>query len=222
MRIICISDTHQLHDSVKVPDGDVLIHAGDFMSYGSKNKEIRKFDDWLGTLPHPIKICIAGNHDVLFERKPGIARPLLTNCYYLQDGEYTLPNGWRVWGSPWQPEFCNWAFNLDRGEPLREKWDLIPDGIDILITHGPPSGIMDVTEPFRHYPGGHSGCEELLKKVKALAPKLHVFGHIHSGHGRYWDGKTTYVNASVCDERYNPIYEPIVVDFEGDGNVATD
>lgn len=204
MKIVCLSDTHTMHDSIAVPDGDLLIHAGDFCGKGTI-QELVKFNTWLGTLPHPNKVVIAGNHDWPFERDP-TARELLNNAIYLQDSEVTI-NGLRIYGSPWQPAFFNWAFNLERGEALRRKWDLIPDGIDILVTHGPPFGIGDRTRN-----GNHAGCEELLKALPRVKPRIHICGHIHEGYGTHLLGESggLLINASNCDSHYRPVNPPIV------------
>lgn len=218
MKIVCLSDTHGLHDQVAVPDGDLLLHAGDFTMRG-RPEEITPFDAWLGTLPHRHRVVVAGNHDFLFEKSPAEARRLLVNATYLEDSAATI-DGLRVWGSPWQPWFMDWAFNLRRGEPLREKWSLIPDGTDILVTHGPPHGIRDEVRKLagRAFAaitgqGGHVGCEELLAAVEARPPRLHVFGHIHEGYGIERRGATTFVNASICDARYRPVNAPVVVEL---------
>jgi len=205
MRIVCISDTHALHDRVRVPEGDLLVHAGDLSSRGTE-AEIRAFDAWLGRLPHPHKVVIAGNHDFAFERDAE-ARRLITNATYLQDEEVTL-GGLRIWGSPWQPRFFDWAFNLDRGAPLAVKWAKIPAGIDVLVTHGPPMGTLDRTS------GGQLvGCEALEDALARIRPRLHVFGHIHEAAGRLDRDGTIFVNASTCDLRYRPVHPPIVVDL---------
>src|SRR5262245_57714244 len=142
-RIVCISDTHTRHEELEMPPGDILVHAGDLTDLGDET-DVVDFDRWLGTLPYPHKIVIAGNHDFLFERDPVRARRLITNAVYLQDSEVEV-EGLRFWGSPWQPWFYDWAFNLARGEPLAAKWRLIPEQTDVLITHGPPAGICDTT-----------------------------------------------------------------------------
>jgi Icc-related predicted phosphoesterase len=103
---------------------------------------IKDFDDWLGTLPHKHKIVICGNHDLCFEDNPKEARKLMKNAHYLEDETIEI-EGLKFYGSPWQPEFHNWAFNLNRGEEIKKKWDLIPNDTDVLITHGPPYGILD-------------------------------------------------------------------------------
>lgn len=205
MRIVCISDTHNQHDLIRVPDGDLLIHAGDLTGYGIL-PQIEKAADWLRSLPHPQKIVIAGNHDWGFQNEPEEALALMDGLTYLEDAEVVV-GGLRIWGSPWQPAFCDWAFNLEPGEALRKKWDLIPEGIDILVTHGPPRGQGDVT-----FDGRSVGCEELLDAVRRIRPAYHVFGHIHEGYGVTTEGATTFVNASNCDHTYAPINAPIVLE----------
>jgi predicted phosphohydrolase len=205
IRIVCVSDTHRMHDGLVVPEGDLLVHAGDSTKRG-RLVEIEEVDRWLGTLPHPHKVIIAGNHDFAFERGPE-ARARITHATYLQD-ELATVLGLRIWGSPWQPRFFDWAFNADRGR-LWEKWALIPADVDVLVTHGPPMGILDVTAS-----GEHVGCEELLRELDRVRPRLHVFGHIHEAYGIVRRGETTFVNASTCDLSYQPVQPPIVVDLD--------
>jgi Icc-related predicted phosphoesterase len=223
MKIVLLSDTHGLHDSIRVPHGDLLIHAGDLSSSGT-DREVAAAAQWLGSLPHRHKIAIAGNHDWLFERQPTRAATLLRSAgiIYLQDSGITL-GGLTIYGSPWQPEFMHWAFNVPRGQ-LAKHWKQIPTGLDILITHGPPYGILDqrvqpglrklapweAEEPF--VGSDHVGCVELLAAVERVKPQVHVFGHIHSGYGATQNQHTGFYNASVCDEDYEPIHEPWLID----------
>lgn len=214
VRVVILSDSHGLHRRVRVPPGDLLIHAGDFTSAGELHV-VRDFNLWLGELPHTHKVVIAGNHEITFEdpdtRERAIS--LLTNARYLEDREVRV-EGLRIWGSPWQPEFNDWAFNLKRGEPLRAKWSLIPrDGVDVLVTHGPPHGVLDLTRPFEGEKSRNVGCEELLQAVREVKPRLHAFGHIHEAAGKTVIGSTTFVNASVCDFGYRPVNEAAVVDL---------
>ena len=206
MRIVCLSDTHDLHAEIVVPDGDLLIHAGD-VSQGGQPEEIRAFADWFAALPHRHKVLIAGNHDFLFERESEHARTLVTNAVYLCDEAVEI-EGLRIWGSPWQPWFYDWAFNLARGPEIRAKWDLIPEDCDILVTHGPPAGHGDVTVR-----GEGVGCEDLREAVRRVRPRLHVFGHIHEGYGLTRADGTVFVNASSCDVRYRPVNPPIVLEW---------
>lgn len=202
---MCISDTHSTHDQMVLPDGDLLLHAGDATKRGDRH-EIEAFDRWLSAQPHRHRVVIAGNHDFAFEREAE-ARHWITGATYLQDEGMTI-EGLRIWGSPWQPRFFDWAFNLDRGQPLREVWSRIPDDVDVLLTHGPPHGILD-----RTFRGEDVGCEELLAAVQRVRPRLHVFGHIHEAYGRLERDGTVFVNASSCDLSYAPTQAPIVVDL---------
>jgi Icc-related predicted phosphoesterase len=206
MRIVCISDTHSRHGELRLPEGDALIVAGDFTKRGTR-EQIESFDRWLGTLPHRHRIVIAGNHDFAFEDVAG-ARAWITNATYLQDEEVTV-EGLRIYGSPWQPRFFDWAFNLDRGAPLRAMWAKIPTGVDVLVTHGPPRGILDRTSR-----GEDVGCDDLRDAVlDRIRPRLHVFGHIHEAHGELVNDGVRFVNACTCDLAYVASQPPIVVDL---------
>jgi Icc-related predicted phosphoesterase len=209
VRIVCISDTHGRHARLGVPDGDVLIHAGDFMARGDTPREITDFNHWLGSLPHPYKVVVAGNHDLMFESHPAIAKDLLDNAIYLEN-EGTKVAGLAIWGSPVQPEFNNWAFNVERGSAIRRYWKMIPGKTDVLVTHGPPYGILDQT----HSSTPHLGCEELAKAVKRIRPRLHVFGHIHGGYGQTAINGTRFVNAAALDEQYRVVHSPQVIEVE--------
>jgi predicted phosphodiesterase len=215
MRIVSISDTHNCNGEISVPDGDLLIHSGDATVQGT-DREVREFFDWFSKLPHPHKVFVAGNHDWLFQTDNETGRSLAApfQVAYLQDSA-TVVNGFKIYGSPWQPRFYDWAFNLNRGREMAEKWAMIPEEIDILVTHGPPHGILDLVETKSG--DSHEGCEELLKKVESLAAngrlKLHLFGHIHGGHGIHEEFGMKFVNASVCDEEYRPVQPPIVIDL---------
>jgi predicted phosphodiesterase len=209
-RLVLLSDTHSRHDELDVPGADILIHAGDATWTGTYN-QIRAFGKWLRALPHPLKLVVAGNHDWGFETAPAAARRAIGDgrdgLVYLQDSGITV-NGVKFWGSPWQPAFQNWAFNLPRGsEALGRWWTAIPNQTDVLITHGPPSGILDAVDSM------HLGCELLLQRVKELQPRLHIFGHIHEGAGICESGGTTFVNASICDAQYQPTNPIRVVDL---------
>ena len=209
LRVVCISDTHGQHAKLSVPDGDVLIHAGDFMAFGDTPKEIIDFNQWLGKQPHQHKVVIAGNHDSMFERHPAAARELLGNAIYLENSATEFA-GLKIWGSPVQPEFNNWAFNVARGAAIRRYWKMIPANTDVLVTHGPPFGVLDKAHPS----SAHLGCEELAKAVEQIKPRLHVFGHIHGGHGLSSGKDTQFVNASVVNEAYRLVHEPQVVEIE--------
>jgi Icc-related predicted phosphoesterase len=209
VKVVCISDTHNQLDKVQVPDGDILIHAGDFTGRG-RIEEITKFNHELSLLPHKRKIVIAGNHDILFETNPTLARSLLTGCDYLEDSGVEI-EGIKFWGSPWQPQFYNWAFNKKRGMPLREKWNLIPSETDVLITHGPPYGVLDLAQRIYPLSDEHVGCEELRREViDRIKPRLHVFGHIHHSYGTVKLGDTQFINAATLNEQYQVAHPPVI------------
>jgi len=204
-KLVCvaISDTHGMYRDIEIPDGDVLIHAGDITRHG-KLSELHDFNNWLGEQPHQHKIIIAGNHDWYFERQKDESLTILTNAIYLEDQSITIA-GHNFYGSPWQPEFQNWAFNLQRGKEIQEKWNLISNDIDVLITHGPVFGILD-----KIFNGENVGCEALLSKIKEIKPKVHICGHIHEGYGEVVHLGIKFINASITTLRYKPTNAPIV------------
>ncbi|MEW5739940.1 MAG: metallophosphatase domain-containing protein [Myxococcota bacterium] len=185
-----MADTHGFHEKLTVPDGDVLIHAGDLTMRGTR-PQLEAVADWLRRLPHRHKVVVAGNHDFLFENEPAAARAIFRDFLYLEDAEVTVA-GLRIWGSPWQPWFHSWAFNLHRGAPLEEKWKLIPEGLDILVTHGPPAGYGD-----RCFDGREVGCEDLLRHLGRAKPRYHLFGHIHEARGQWEVAGMTLVNVTT-------------------------
>ena len=196
MRIVAVADTHLFTRDLVVPEGDVFVHAGD-LCRGGWMKELERAAAWLASLPHRRKVVIAGNHDWTFARpsEREASRALLREAgvTYLEDSEATI-DGARFYGSPWQPEFNDWAFNLPRGEPLADVWAKIPEGLEVLITHGPPKGFGDATTY-----GKGEGCADLLERVRAVRPRLHVFGHIHESGGAWTEGATTFVNCTTWE-----------------------
>lgn len=223
IRFVCVSDTHDQTERInfEVPEGDVLIHAGDFTQVGMAH-EVNHFADWLDTLPHKTKVVIPGNHELSFDVRPGntrggytdsktrdqcIAR-LKQSCTFLED-EMIDVHGYKVYGSPWQPEFGGWAYNLKRGAQCVECWERIPTETELLVTHGPPAGHGDLCRG-----GVRAGCVDLLQTIQTrVKPLYHIFGHIHEDGGITTDGQTNYINASTCDIRYNPSQWPVVFDL---------
>ena len=203
MKIIVLSDTHGFHDMLEIPDGDVLVHCGDFSMLGQQD-ELRAFNEFLGELPHAHKLVVAGNHDYCFQNAREQSVKLLSHGVYLQD-TCLLVDGIKFYGSPWQPEFMRMAFNLTEDE-LAKKWALIPDDTDVLITHTPPAGVRDLNSK-----GERKGSTSLRETVNRLSVSHHFFGHIHEGYGvEVIDGKK-YVNACNCDIDFQPINPPVVV-----------
>lgn len=207
MRITFISDTHGQHEALQLPPADMLVHAGDFTGKGQQ-AEVESFLEWLGAQPHTHKVFIAGNHDFLAERDPQLFQSLLPpGVTYLNDSGLTL-EGIRIWGSPIQPWFYDWAFNRRRGPDIARHWALIPDDTELLITHGPAWGILD---QLRH--GESVGCQDLLQRIQQVKPRIHVSGHIHEAYGAQQVGGVHYINASVLDERYQLVNPPITLDW---------
>lgn len=206
LRIVCISDTHGLHHQIAVPSGDVLVHAGDLTSHGELD-ELRDLNDWLGTLPHPHKVVIAGNHDWCCQQEPEAAAALLTHTIYLEDTELVVA-GLRIYGSPWTHGFGGWAFTRSP-TALGYHWAELPHGVDVLITHGPPLGVQD-----QNVKGEHLGDAALAEAVLRVRPQLHIFGHIHEGYGVTTASGMAFVNASVCTAAYAPLQPPIVVELD--------
>jgi predicted phosphodiesterase len=190
--VVCVSDTHNAQ--FELPDGDLLIHAGDLTQSGSF-EQLQLAIDWLRSQPHRHKVVVAGNHDLLLDaaldhgppRGPDLAprrrrrqRQELDwgDIIHLQDSAVTLTcsNGrqLRVYGSPRSPKHGNWAFQYPRSQNVWK--DVVPDDTDILITHGPPKTHLDL----------NLGCYHLLRELWRVRPSLHVFGHVHEGHGQEW------------------------------------
>lgn len=208
MRIVCISDTHDLHSVLRIPEGDVLVHAGDATANGTE-AQVREFCEWFSDQPHRHKIFIAGNHDWLFETEPETARRMIRGFTYLEDSSTEI-DGRIFYGSPWTIRYYEWAFMLERGSELASKWKYIPAHTEVLVTHSPPQGILD-----RNGRGESAGCGDLLKRVREIAPKVHIFGHMHPSNGIETIGDTTFINAAIAGDgrEYHQASEPIVVDI---------
>jgi Icc-related predicted phosphoesterase len=228
MRITVISDLHTKHGLIPLtdlPGGDLIICAGDIMNSGYNKNDILDFCTWFHSLEqYDKKIFIAGNHDRMFENHPEGVEELL-NIYfdidYLQDEAYDLydmdtDTSTKIYGSPWQPEFYAWAFNLPKNSlQLAAKWEAIPDNTDILITHGPAFGTLDTVAG---RPWDNLGCELLAQRIEVIKPKIHVCGHIHSGYGYVFKDGTHFFNAAVLDEQYEYTQKPITFNWDKDTN----
>jgi Icc-related predicted phosphoesterase len=189
LTIVVLSDTHELHREVDVPPGDLLIHAGDFTMDSRNAEKLIDFNEWLGYLPHSFRIAIPGNHDFAVEDPS--RRQLLTNATLLIN-ECVEVMGLKIWGSPATPLFGE-AFGVATERGRADLYSRIPADTDILVTHGPPYGILD------RVPGSdyHQGCRELLAAVRRVRPMLHVFGHVHEGNGTFSTPDTLFVNAAL-------------------------
>jgi len=214
MRLVLISDTHEQHFNMKIPDGDVLIHAGD-ATYRGQQRALQKFGKWMREQPHAHKIFIGGNHDLLLEQNPVLAPDFFRGIHYLCETSVEI-HGVKFWGSPFSPRFMDWAFQCERGDDCERRWAKIPEGTDVVITHGPPRGCGDECPAMEDRTKlVHVGCKQLLARLDAIKPKLAVCGHIHEGYGTYYTpGGTPVVNASSVDGNYRCINPPVVVDIE--------
>ena len=208
MTLTLISDTHFRHKQLELPGGDMLLHAGDLCGHGTEGEALA-FLRWFEKQRYKHKVFVAGNHDWFFEEygKTYIDKIIPANIHYLNDSGVEI-EGLKIWGSPVQPAFLDWAFNRKKGAEINKHWRLIPKDTDVLITHGPPFGILDRTTS--NY---NAGCEMLLKKVNQIQPKLHVFGHIHEGYGMIEKRKTIFVNASSVNVNYQLVNAPIVLEI---------
>jgi len=210
-KLVLCSDTHELHSRITWPEGDIVVHAGDFTRVGRPDK-IEEFGNWLRDSPFDAVIIVAGNHDILFQKEPKKARKMLSKhdkIHYLEDGGCRI-GGISFYGSPWQPEFSyGWAFTLAAEKELMDKWRCIPSDVQVLVTHGPPAGILDFT-----IDGSHAGSTSLLAEInQRIKPRLHLFGHIHESYGICKIKQTKFVNASICSPDYLPIHSPLVLEI---------
>ena len=212
MRIVCLSDTHGKEEQIKIPFGDILIHCGDFSMRGSEN-EFREFASWFNAQPHQYKLCCPGNHDWLAQRNMELAKEIFKPSQLLHNEGIEI-NGVKFWLSASTPWFYDWAFNFRRGADIAKEWNLIPDDADVLITHGPPNGILDEVE---RWPEVYEnvGCEELRKKVDQMPNlKLSIFGHLHLRGGQSMKlGNTTFANVASVNEDYKVVNEPFIFDI---------
>lgn len=221
-KIVATSDLHgKLPKPKTMPAGDILLIAGDITPTTDHSIEYQRiwldsaFRYWLSQLSYKHVICVFGNHDFIGEQNPYGVEKLNLPCKFLTDEEVTV-EGLRIYGTPHQPYFFGWAFNLYEPK-LREKWDLIPQGIDILVSHGPPQGYGDLTED--HETTGkiiHVGSPSLTLKIEEIKPKLVVYGHIHSGYNTYTNPNcpnTILANVAYVNEKYQPANDPMVFEL---------
>lgn len=211
IRVVCISDTHN-HQPQDLPEGDLLIHAGDLTNDGTV-AEIQAQIDWLKSLSYPEKVVIAGNHDSFFD--PASRRPEdhdqeldWGKIHYLEHSAVTLTfpdQGYRelyVYGAPEIPRCgpSSFAFQYSREQDM---WtNTIPLETEVLVTHAPPKYHLDLPVAL--------GCIFLLKEIWRVRPILHVFGHVHAGHGRetaHWDETQELYERIVSRQEYGPLME---------------
>ena len=215
MKIVCISDTHNASLlKINPPEGDLLIHAGDATMRGSE-LEVEIFNNQLGMIKdrytHGI-LFTPGNHDWYFEMNYESSyvnkAKIITNAQCLIHESIEI-DGVKIFMSPYTPRFCDWAFNVDRGPHLAKLWSEIPKDTDVLVTHGPPKGVLD----WAVADDSHVGCEDLLRITRKTALKYHIFGHLHESYGEVTQGGTTFVNCAILDERYQVCNAPIICEI---------
>jgi Icc-related predicted phosphoesterase len=208
LRFVALSDTHCRHHSIRLPKGDVLLHAGD-ITYRGKKEEVVDFLNWFKKQNFRHKIFIAGNHDFYFEKAKAeeLEQLIPKEIIYLNDSGTEI-DGIKIWGSPITPWFYRWAFNRHRGEEIRKHWDLIPPDTNLLLTHGPVYGFLDMVINEQH-----AGCKDLLRTVLTIKPKAHVFGHIHEAYGSITRSGIKFINACSLNDQYELANKPIVFDL---------
>ena len=233
MKITIISDLHNKYNRIELSGGDLIICCGDVSSMGYSG-EIEIFLNWFNKTNYRYKVFIAGNHDFYFDysreayTRQGAQRwknPQYTeedvskllsqypDIIYLNDSGCEI-EGIKIWGSPITPWFHDWAFNRLRGEDIKTHWDMIPEDTDILITHGPPKGILDqVGDNYES-----QGCEHLWNRVLEVNPIIHCFGHIHEGYGAKEFHGINFINASALNHRN--VYQNKAIDLILEDNIV--
>jgi len=217
MKIIAIADIHGKIKQIKISPCDLLLIAGDIAAWNSRiyaqcNWFVFKFANWAKKVPAKHIVAIPGNHDDSCEtyRISNINKLLPKNVHLIHDQQVII-EGYKIWGTAWQPQYLNWAFNLPKDE-LKRKFQFIPGDTDILLTHCPPKGICDMpVEAGR----GHQGSSELMLRILEIQPKplINVCGHIHEGHGEGQIGNTKIYNVSVLNDKYDMIYSPTEINL---------
>jgi Icc-related predicted phosphoesterase len=206
VRIVLMGDTHGQHRTLHVPDGDILIHAGDFTLFNQNRDLVRDFNLWLFKLPHTRKYAIPGNHDFKFA-DPKWRRLISAATLLLNEG--IVRDGIRIWGSPLTPSNFE-SFGATSEADCGRIFSRIPAGTDLVITHGPPYGILDVAGSGNR----HQGCTHMLAAIRRVRPALHVFGHIHESYGMASVDGTVFVNAALAGPGYRLVRQPIVIEYD--------
>lgn len=208
--VVVMSDSHGNHRDVVIPECDILIHAGDISNF-NKSEHYDDFFPWFSSRPATHKVVIGGNHDYLLDSQ---ARWVFLNQYpdiRFLDGDMVELNGLKIWGSGAQPRVFKMAFCRERNE-LKRVWSEVPTGMDIVVSHCPPLGVLD-----KNSVGESVGCDILRNALMDKPPLLNVFGHIHEAYGitsQVWSGKKcVFANCSVVDRSRTVVNEPWVFQF---------
>lgn len=205
MVLVLFGDTHELHREVEVPTGNILICVGDFTMFSRSFSAIVDFNEWLGELPHRHKIVVPGNHEFFLESNPK-RRGLLDNAHVLIDEGIEI-EGLRFYGSPMTPLYGA-AFGKSSPNDRERHWSKVPDDTHVLVTHGPPFGILDVSPDQAE----RMGDPELRNRVRELPSlKLHAFGHIHGAHGAVEEDGVTFANVALMGHLGDLVQAPTVL-----------
>lgn len=219
LKIVGISDVHDKWREVKIPQCDILISAGDYSFHGSP-MAVNHYHQWLNNQPAKHIISVQGNHETWveknFEDAKAIALRACPRVHFMEEGLVVI-DGVNIWCSAITPWFHDWAYNRVRGEEIQKHWNQIPDNTNILVTHGPPAGILDIVPRADGTPKERVGCHDLLARIKELKDlDLHFFGHIHESHGQHHEDGVSFYNVAVCDGYYMPSNGVTVVDYVRD------
>ncbi len=218
MKITMLSDSHCKHHQIKIDPTDLLIHAGDATASGTI-AETKSFLSWFEAQPAQTKIYVGGNHDMMCQDAPVLFKALLSEhptINYLEDSELSPMIGLRdssgesirIYGSPWSKEYGGWAFMSDE-KGLNEKWDRIPENISLLVVHGPPHEILDLT-----LKGVNAGSKTLREQILGrIKPKIVCTAHIHEAYGQIKIDNTLFINASSCNRQYQPVNKPVTIEI---------
>lgn len=217
MKIVIISDVHGKWKKLVIPECDVLVSAGDYSFTGEKHM-VEDFHKWMSAQPARHVVSVQGNHEKWVEKNEQEARDLVfkvaPRVRFVVEESFEI-EGVKFHGSAITPWFYNWAWNVRRGPPIKAHWDKIPDNTQVLITHGPPDGILDIV----YFPDGVTpkervGCMDLMDRILQLKDlKVHGFGHIHGSAGEHTFNGVKFINASICDEQYMPTNPVRVVEI---------
>ncbi|MEO0342938.1 MAG: metallophosphoesterase [Pseudomonadota bacterium] len=206
MKIVFISDTHGQHEDLISLSGDVLIHCGDFDNIFEPDKHIiEKVDDWFGRQDFDRIFCVGGNHDHILEDLSACTPTPFQNAEFLHSRSYEF-GGLKFYGSSWVPQLSHHAF-FARPDTLKTAWAEVPKDTDILVTHTPPAGTLDVSSK-----GQSLGCRYLASHIQDLNLKIHCFGHVHAAAGYMDKAGTTCINASLVNSRFEIVHPPISVE----------
>lgn len=218
MKIWFLSDTHGCHSALNVPEADVVVHCGDESNHGNawmNEPESRRFFEWYMDIEIPTKIFVPGNHSTAIEQ--GLVRPQDYPSVHFLIHDSVKFGGLKFFGSPYTPRFYDWAYMKARAK-LDKVWSSIPDDVDILITHGPPKGVLDLTKDMGSHGLVQVGCKSLRRHVdERIEPRIHAFGHIHdergiNNYGMLTLGETQFINCACCNQRCELKHNGFVVD----------